>query len=381
MKIGIVLSHPPKISETFLLTFIKVISETHDVVLFLSKRNTKIKKTKQLVYLKPKNFWILPQYLIKFLLTIPRFRNLKGNSSLKLLIHDIPIWSIKELDYLHFTFGNLAIGRENYASEINCKMSVSFRGSDINVYPIRHNFSYFEILSNCHKIHCNSEQLKRELEKHNPAIDNKVVVIPPGLQEGYYITVDQLDDFNKRRFINDKFIMVTIGRLHWIKGFEKTLEALSELKKLNIDFEYNIIGSGPEEEKLKFLCSFYNITTSVNFLGSKTEQDIKKLLEISNCYIQTSWAEGFSNATMEALALGLPAIVTPISGMSELIMNRKNGFIVDLHDSKSILSGLLWYINLTTEEKLEKSYNAYRKIFDNFTQKELLKNWNNFYLN
>jgi colanic acid/amylovoran biosynthesis glycosyltransferase len=380
LKIGIVLTNPPQPSETFLNSLITVLSKEHEVILFLSEKSKKYTNLSQRTYFNKRN--IIRNsffYGIKFLFTLKKFKSLKKYTKIKQLLHDFPIWSEANLDYLHFAFGNLAFGRENYAEIMGCKMSISFRGSDINVYPQWHNLKYNDILEKCTKIHCNSQMLKLKILCHNNQIHSKIYVIPPGLQAEFNLNTMDIELLNQKRLKNNLTKIVSVGRLHWIKGFEQVFEALGKLKKEGVNFEYCIIGQGPEEEKLVFLSHFYGIQRNVKFLGLKKTAEIRRQFESANLYVQTSWAEGFSNSTMEAQAIGLPAIVTPISGMKELILHEETGYIAESHCSRDILLGFKWYFSLSEDAKMILAKKANQKVKDNFSMEQLSQNWMSFF--
>jgi len=138
-------------------------------------------------------------------------------------------------------------------------------------------------------------------------------------------------------------------------------------------------GQGPEEEKLVFLSHFYNIQNNVKFLGLQKPSEIRKTLERANTFIQTSWAEGFSNSTMEAQALGLPVVVTPISGMNDLVLHQETGHITQSHGSQDILNGIKWYLSLSVDEKNDLSKKANQRVQDNFSMQILSQNWQDFF--
>ena len=102
-------------------------------------------------------------------------------------------------------------------------------------------------------------------------------------------------------------------------------------------------------------------------------------MESANVFIQTSWAEGFSNSTLEAQSLGLPVIVTPISGMNELVLHEKTGYITQSHGSEDILTGIKWYLSLTSDEKNDLSIKAKQRVRDNFSMEILSKKWQSFF--
>lgn len=380
MKIGLVLTNPPKPSETFLNSLIAILSEKHELILYVSQKSYNLKEITQYTYLNKRNTLSNTlKYLVKLFCYVRKFRLLKKKTSFKLLLHDIPLWTTSNLDYLHFAFGNLAFGREYYAEHMDCKMSLSFRGSDINVYPKWHNLSYDLILQKCYRIQCNSYKLKDEALKYNEHVESKISVINPGLQPEFDVSAEEIKIFQQKRLKNNATIFISIGRLHWIKGFEHVFEALGKLKKEGIDFEYLLIGQGPEEEKLVFLSHFYHIQENVKFLGLQKPLAIRKLLERANAFMQTSWAEGFSNSTMEAQALGLPVVVTPISGMNEFVLHKETGYITQSHGSEDILDGIKWYLSLTAAEKNDISIKANQRVSDDFSMEQLSQNWQNFF--
>jgi colanic acid/amylovoran biosynthesis glycosyltransferase len=379
LKIGIVLSSPPQKSETFLVTFIEILSVKHEVFLFVNKKTALFPEVRQILYLSPKRKLKLIGQLFLLVGNWKRYFSLKQLTSKKLLLHDIPIWTFKGLDYLHFSFGNLAFGREHYAAVMGCKMSVSFRGSDINVYPIRHQVNYRGILRKCTRIHSNSELLKENIAGYDDKLISKIFVINPGLQESYRTTTSQLNLILQNRQNQSQLQIISVGRLHWIKGYELILSALESLKRRGINFRYNIIGQGPEEEKLVYLSHFYGIADNVVFHGSKTGKQIRELLERSNLFVQTSWAEGFSNSTMEAQALGVPVIVTPVSGMNELLVHDKTGFICREHDAESIVEGFDWFLGLTPSQHRKVSEMASFRVQSMFSREILTDQWNLFF--
>jgi colanic acid/amylovoran biosynthesis glycosyltransferase len=258
---------------------------------------------------------------------------------------------------------------------MGCKMSVSFRGSDINIFPIWHKFNYHDILEKCDRIHCNSQLLKNNILKHNNNVISKIKVINPGIQNEFLLSEDEANKlFDKRNNLSITQI-ISIGRLHWVKGYEIVLEALAELKKVNNNFKYLIIGTGLEEEKLVYLTSFYGLEDNVIFLGSLGLEEIRWYLESSHLFIQTSWAEGFSNSTMEAQSLGLPVIVTPVSGMEELVIHEKTGYITENHRSNEIVTGIQWFLNLSNQEKMDIAAIASKNVQQNFSSAKLQTNW------
>ena len=88
------------------------------------------------------------------------------------------------------------------------------------------------------------------------------------------------------------------------------------------DFRLQILGSGPEEVKLKRLASELNITNRVEFLGNVSQENLPKYLAIADIFVRPSRSEGLGTAFLEAMAAGLPVIATRVGGIPDFLHPR-----------------------------------------------------------
>ncbi len=350
-------------------------------MLFVS-RKTKSIDIKQKEYLKSnvKSLIQIPRFIILLILNYGTFRKLRRKSiSVKQLIADLLLWTTPNLDYLHFGFGNLVFGREYYGGVMDCKMTLSFRGSDINIFPIWHNKSYSTALELADKVQANSQELLSNLKNHYSKIDVKGVIIHPGLQDTFRVGQKEIEVFEGFRERNTKIEIVSVGRLHWVKGYELALMALALFKQNGNDFNYTIIGAGVESEKLVYLIHSLGLKDNVKLVSQKSAVEIRKIMERSNLFLQTSWAEGFSNSTLEAQALGLPVVVTPVSGMSTIVEHGETGFVCEGFSREQVLNGLNWYKTLSKLELGELARIASNRVQEHFSGEILNENWLAFF--
>jgi colanic acid/amylovoran biosynthesis glycosyltransferase len=194
------------------------------------------------------------------------------------------------------------------------------------------------------------------------------------------INVDFFKPELKVEETNSVFQYITVGRLHWKKGLEYTLEAFSMLKKQNIPFHYTIIGDGIEKEKLMFAVHQLNLELNVTFLGKIPHDQVKSSLEKSDFYIQYSIQEGFCNAVLEAQAMGLLCIVSDADGLSENVLHEKTGWVVPKRNPVLLAQKMIETIDLHESEKLKIRENAMERVKSEFNldkQRELFKS---FYL-
>jgi colanic acid/amylovoran biosynthesis glycosyltransferase len=207
-----------------------------------------------------------------------------------------------------------------------------------------------------------------------------VKIIHSAIRDEYKIeSIDLLAHINNRDYSKETFI--TVGRLHWVKDYALIFETLGLLKNLGYQFDYNIIGDGPEKEHLMFLADFYNISENVNFLGGLNSALIKAELQKSTMYLQSSLAEGFSNSCLEAQSQGLLCVVTSVSGMSVCIENGVTGLIMTERSSGNMKNCIIELIQLSMVERHRRELYASFRVFSQFSLHGQKKAWLDFFNN
>lgn len=122
--------------------------------------------------------------------------------------------------------------------------------------------------------------------------------------------------------------MITVGRLHPIKGLPLLLRACADLPEDCRDWTLDIVGDGPMERELKSLTQQMGLTDRVRFAGALSPEDVAAAYDRADCYVLSSFMEGLPVVLMEAMAKGLVVISTRVAGVPELVDDGKNGFLV-----------------------------------------------------
>ena len=134
----------------------------------------------------------------------------------------------------------------------------------------------------------------------------------------------------------DDIALVSMGDLIERKNYPVAIEAIAKVGKPNL--HYFICGQGSDKEKLISLADNLKIKGQIHFLGYRT--DIKELLQAADIFLFTSLQEGMSRSLMEAMASGLPCIVSRIRGNVDLLEDKKGGYLVSVNDVKEITAKL-----------------------------------------
>lgn len=134
------------------------------------------------------------------------------------------------------------------------------------------------------------------------------------------------------RFEFDENKVICVGRLVKQKNYKMTIKSFALFKTQNPNAKLYIYGDGPEREKIKKMILQNNLEKDVFLKGNVS--NIYEEMSNSNLFIMTSYYEGLSNALIEAMAIGLPCVVTDESngGSRELIESGENGYLVRIND-------------------------------------------------
>lgn len=284
---------------------------------------------------------------IKVYLSNKKVRNyiLNGEGSLIERIKFIIIYVQTILlnpDVVHFEFGTLAQKATNLKKLLNAKLSVSFRGYDLNYAGLEYKDYYTQVWENFDGFHFLGNDLKQRAIKRGYIANKVEFLIPPAIDTNFY-----KPSFTKKR--DDKLIIISVGRLVWKKGYEYGVRAVSLLKNNGFSFEYRIIGGGDSRQALQFTIDELGLQNEVKLLDELSASEIKLELESAHVFLHPAISEGFSNAVLEAQAMGVPVICTDADGLSENIEDKVTGFIVPKWNIEVMAERLSWCCENSSE--------------------------------
>lgn len=138
----------------------------------------------------------------------------------------------------------------------------------------------------------------------------------------------------KKEKLYDKQIIFA-GRLSKEKGI---LDLLEMSKKLPKDMHLLILGSGPEEEKVR---EATKAQPNIHLMGYVPKERTISLMRGSDVLVQPSITEGISSTILEAMACNVPIIATNVGGNRELLTHDKNGILLEPHSPQQLLEEII----------------------------------------
>ncbi len=191
------------------------------------------------------------------------------------------------------------------------------------------------------QIICLSKKEKQQIISNNLAAAEKLTIIPNGLRPLEFLPKEtarqQLAALIKTPLEN-KFIIGTLANLYPTKGLPIFIEALVALHRQQPDFLALIIGAGPEQENLQKIIKAQAAADYIFLLGRQPEA--AQLLTGLDLYVSSSLKEGFPYSLLEAQAAGLPIVATAVGGVTEIITDQLNGWLVGANKAPELTQAL-----------------------------------------
>ena len=205
---------------------------------------------------------------------------------------------------------------------------------------------------------------------NSPAIEhykqyNKTYFIPNIIGEPFE-NQEKINFKDKENFIS------FVGRLDREKNVIALLEIFKE-SKIPADWKLQIIGDGSERKNLEHFVEKNQLQDRVIFYGTKTSEEILKLLRRSKIFGFTSLKEALPTVLVEAMFCSNAIISYNCNyGPSDIVKNN-SGFLIDVNNKEDFIQKLEMLTN--SDEKLEKMMESASKEAQNWKQNEILKKW------
>ncbi len=139
--------------------------------------------------------------------------------------------------------------------------------------------------------------------------------------------------------------LVMIGRVSRSKGHIILLEAMQLLVAQGVNCKVRVIGDGPLRQYVQDQINARGLENHVELVGWMDNSLVRQELIDSRAMVLPSFAEGLPVVLMEALALARPVITTRIAGISELVVDGENGWLVNSGSAEELADAMCELIN------------------------------------
>ena len=176
----------------------------------------------------------------------------------------------------------------------------------------------------------------------------------------------------------EAFTLVYVGRLEPVKNHALLLNAFQVALKSMPGLRLWMVGDGSERKVLESLATELGIDSQITFWGQQL--NVAPFFSAADAFIMSSISEGLPMSLLQAFSLGLPAIVTDVGGMAEVVRLAQAGFTVPVSDPDGMSAAILKLAASDTERQ-RFSTNARDAFQSRFTLQAMVDAYMNLYRN
>jgi glycosyltransferase involved in cell wall biosynthesis len=187
------------------------------------------------------------------------------------------------------------------------------------------------ILSNAAAVIANDEGLAKRSMAADPY---RVSVIPNGVDTDFFAPAQHTSHA-------DGFHILFVGRFTAEKNLGHLLDQYAKLESaFPGKVSLRMVGDGPQMHEMKTYAAKVGLEKSVTWYGWAAKDQLRELYTTSSCFVNPSFYEGMPNTVLEAMASGLPVVVSDVPGNNTLVEDGRNGYVFDLKKPDAFFEAL-----------------------------------------
>ncbi len=204
--------------------------------------------------------------------------------------------------------------------------------------------AYSAIMSRGDRVICVSGAIKRYIQKHYRTPEEKISVIPRGIDlekfNPEHVDHAFMDTFMENFDLKDKTVVSTVGRITQLKDLETFIRAVSKVHRHIPDLAALIVGGVREDKQtyfasLKALVRELGLEDVVHFTGSQS--NVAEIYVLSDVVVSSSKKpESFGRSVAEAIAMNTPVVATGHGGVLDIIQEGVNGYFYEPEDADAL---------------------------------------------
>lgn len=199
---------------------------------------------------------------------------------------------------------------------------------------------------------------------------NKIYYIPNGYDKKKFVKVDQKLLRGKLGLPLNTKIILSVGRLDKVKGYDYLIKSMKNLVDSKKDILCIIIGGGTIKDKLENQIEESKLENYVKLLGAKPYDEIPIWMNIADIFVMSSLNEGNPTVMFEALGMGLPFVGTKVGGIPDVMISEEYGLLCEPANPTSLAEKIQIALEKEWDQELIFRY-AKQFTWDNIA-KEIL---------
>jgi glycosyltransferase involved in cell wall biosynthesis len=217
-------------------------------------------------------------------------------------------------------------------------------GSDVQVMPYRsvtRRMVARYVLRQADMITCDCEAVKNNVIRLAGYSADRIIIAPWGVDLRQFRPMNQLNSIRSQLGWEHAKILIVTRQLKSFYGIEYLISAMPLILAAEPQVRLLVCGDGPLEAELRKMVDRLQLESVVHFAGFVPNQLLPDYLNAADIYVSPSLEDGSSLCLMEAMACGLPSVVTNIPAVLEWVKHGHNGYVISKRNVEGLASAIV----------------------------------------
>ncbi|NLW27533.1 glycosyltransferase family 4 protein [Acetivibrio saccincola] len=211
------------------------------------------------------------------------------------------------------------------------------------------------------RIIVNSEYMKEEVKHVFQVPEDKIDIIPNGVDLDKFDGYEKDMDFRRKYARDNEKIIFFVGRLVNEKGVHVLIDSVPKVLQYYNDAKFVIAGKGPQLEHLKAKANYMGVSHKVYFTGYVSDEELSKIYKCADVAVFPSLYEPFGIVALEGMVANVPVVVSDTGGLSGIVEHGVDGMKSYTGNANSLADSILEILH--KPDKAEKmKENALKKV-------------------
>jgi glycosyltransferase involved in cell wall biosynthesis len=206
-------------------------------------------------------------------------------------------------------------------------------------------------LQNADALFCDCDTVRKRANSFRVFLDSQIVQFPWGVKSGVFSSTGPLPP--ESSFTRKKATTTFIYTRSWspLYGTDVLLDAFVRARSANPSLRLLLVGNGSQDESIRGFLQAHNLNDSIFLVGPQPAEMLPKWFRAADAYISCAKADGTSISLLEAMASGLPVVVTDIPSNREWVVEPDNGFLAPVGSPEGVAEKILQVAALSSHER------------------------------
>jgi len=206
-------------------------------------------------------------------------------------------------------------------------------------------------LSSADAFFCDCDAVRARARQSTDMPDSRIVQFPWGIRKGSFGPVGALPSDEECQAEPGTHVFISTRSWEPLYGIDTLLESFRQAYRVDSSLRLLLLGNGSEAGRAREFIDIHGLSRVIRTLGIHIKEDMPKWFRAADAYVSCAQSDGTSVSLLEAMATGLPVVVTDIPSNREWVVEGRNGWLAPARSPEEFADRLLRAARLSSEQR------------------------------